>query len=62
MYPEEIVVPMKGELTENGFTELLTATEVDTQLNKKGNHFGNDQFCLWLFSRVCPAGTFNGGC
>jgi len=36
MYPEEIVVPMKEELTENGFTELLTATEVDTQLNKKG--------------------------
>src|SRR5215510_14644237 len=36
MYPEEIVVPMKEELTENGFTELLTASEVDTQLNKKG--------------------------
>ncbi len=36
MYPEEIVVPMKEELTENGFTELLTAGEVDTQLNKKG--------------------------
>ncbi|HEV8504104.1 MAG TPA: BrxA/BrxB family bacilliredoxin [Chitinophagaceae bacterium] len=36
MYPEEIVVPMKEELTENGFTELLTASQVDAQLNKKG--------------------------
>jgi putative YphP/YqiW family bacilliredoxin len=36
MYPQEIVVPMKEELTENGFTELLTAGDVDTQLNKKG--------------------------
>ena len=36
MYPEEIVVPMKEELIENGFSELLTASEVDTQLNKRG--------------------------
>lgn len=36
MYPEEIVVPMKEELTEHGFSELLTATEVDEQLAKKG--------------------------
>ena len=36
MYPEEIVIPMKEELTENGFSELLKATEVDDQLEKKG--------------------------
>jgi putative YphP/YqiW family bacilliredoxin len=36
MYPEEIVVPMKEELTEHGFTELLTASEVDSQLSKEG--------------------------
>jgi putative YphP/YqiW family bacilliredoxin len=36
MYPEEIVIPMKEELTENGFSELLTAGEVDEQLSKKG--------------------------
>ena len=36
MYPEEIVVPMKEELTEHGFTELLTAREVDSQLSKEG--------------------------
>jgi len=36
MYPEEIVLPMKEELTDNGFSELLSATEVDQQLSKKG--------------------------
>ena len=36
MYPEEIVVPMKEELTDHGFTELLTASEVDSQLSKEG--------------------------
>ena len=36
MYPEEIVIPMKEELTEHGFSELLTAKEVDDQLAQKG--------------------------
>ena len=36
MYPEEIVIPMKEELTENGFTELLSSTEVESQLSKEG--------------------------
>ena len=36
MYPLEIVSPMKEELTDNGFTELLSATDVDTQLSKQG--------------------------
>lgn len=36
MYPEEIVIPMKEELTENGFTELLTAADVDAQLAREG--------------------------
>lgn len=36
MYPEEIVIPMKEELTEQGFSELLTASEVEDQLSKKG--------------------------
>lgn len=36
MYPQEIVIPMKEELTENGFTELLSATEVDVQLKQAG--------------------------
>lgn len=36
MYPEEIVTPMKEELTEHGFSELLTPQEVDQQLAKSG--------------------------
>jgi len=36
MYPSEIVIPMKEELTENGFDELLTSQAVDNQLSQKG--------------------------
>jgi putative YphP/YqiW family bacilliredoxin len=36
MYPEEIVLPMKEELTDNGFTELLTSQDVEEQLKKQG--------------------------
>ena len=36
MYPQEIVLPMKEELTENGFSELLTSDAVEAQLQKQG--------------------------
>lgn len=36
MYPVEIVQPMKEELTDNGFKELVTKDEVESQLNEKG--------------------------
>lgn len=36
MYPSEIVVPMKEELTENGFDELLTNDEVEQTLTQEG--------------------------
>ena len=36
MYPEEIVIPMKEELTENGFEELLTPAEVDNMVAQSG--------------------------
>jgi putative YphP/YqiW family bacilliredoxin len=36
MYPAEIVIPMKEELTDNGFTELLTPQDVDNQLAAEG--------------------------
>jgi putative YphP/YqiW family bacilliredoxin len=32
MYPEQIVTPMRAELTQNGFTELRSAAEVDSTL------------------------------
>src|SRR5687767_14329851 len=36
MYPAELVVPMKEELTDNGFKELLTRDDVENQLKEKG--------------------------
>jgi putative YphP/YqiW family bacilliredoxin len=56
MYPEEIVTPMKEELTENGFSELLTSGEVDTQLAKEGT-------TLVMINSVCgcSAGTARPG-
>ncbi len=56
MYPEEIVIPMKEELTENGFTELLSSTEVENQLAKEGT-------TLVMINSVCgcSAGTARPG-
>ena len=36
MYPEEIVKPMKEELTSIGFNELLTRDDVNIALEKAG--------------------------
>ena len=36
MYPAQIVIPMKEELTENGFDELLTPESVDDTLKQEG--------------------------
>ena len=54
MYPEEIVIPMKEELTENGFSELLTAEAVENTLAEKGT-------TLVMINSVCgcSAGTAN---
>ena len=56
MYPVEIVQPMKEELTENGFTELLNRNEVDEQLKKEGT-------TLVMINSVCgcSAGTARPG-
>ena len=36
MYPAEIVLPMKAELTDHGFDELVSAREVDDTLKQCG--------------------------
>ncbi|HEU4472512.1 MAG TPA: BrxA/BrxB family bacilliredoxin [Flavisolibacter sp.] len=36
MYPAEIVQPMKEELTDHGFSELLNKQDVESQLSQKG--------------------------
>lgn len=56
MYPEEIVIPMKGELTENGFEDLVTPEQVEEELKKKGT-------TLFVINSVCgcSAGTARPG-
>jgi putative YphP/YqiW family bacilliredoxin len=36
MYPAEIVEPMKAELTDHGFEELVSPEDVDNQMKKQG--------------------------
>jgi putative YphP/YqiW family bacilliredoxin len=56
MYPEQIVQPMKEELTENGFNELLSSEAVEEQLKKGGT-------TLVMINSVCgcSAGTARPG-
>jgi len=56
MYPAEIVTPMKEELTENGFSELLTPEQVETSIATSGT-------TLVVINSVCgcSAGTARPG-
>ena len=56
MYPAEIVLPMKAELTESGFEEMTNAAEVDAALTKTGT-------TLVVINSVCgcAAGTCRPG-
>ena len=56
MYPAEIVIPMKEELTENGFSELLTPADVEGAISAQGT-------TLVMINSVCgcSAGTARPG-
>lgn len=56
MYPAEIVIPMKEELTDNGFKELLSSSDVENLLAQKGTS-------LVMINSVCgcSAGTARPG-
>jgi putative YphP/YqiW family bacilliredoxin len=56
MYPAEIVSPMKAEMTNGGFEELLNAQEVDNALKQEGTS-------LLFINSVCgcSAGTARPG-
>ena len=56
MYPAEIVLPMKEELTENGFAEMLTASDVESKITDRGT-------TLVVINSVCgcSAGTARPG-
>ena len=53
MYPEELVAPMKEELTSVGFEELKTPEQVDEILNKK------DDTVLMMVNSVCGCAAAN---
>ena len=46
MYPEELVMPMKAELTDKGFQDLTTAEAVDNAIKKEGT-------TLLMINSVC---------
>ena len=52
MYPPEIVAPMKGELTEVGFSEVVSAPEVDNLLKEEGTS-------LVVINSVCGCAAGN---
>lgn len=56
MYPEQLVIPMKHELTDNGFSEMTSAEEVEKTLAEKGT-------TLVVINSVCgcSAGTARPG-
>lgn len=56
MYPADLVIPMKEELTDNGFAEMTSAEQVETTLNEKGT-------ALVVINSVCgcSAGTARPG-
>ncbi len=56
MYPAEIVIPMKGELTENGFVDVVTPEQVEKEINQEGT-------TLMVINSVCgcAAGTARPG-
>lgn len=56
MYPAEIVMPMKGQLTEQGFEDLKTPAEVDAVMQQEGT-------TLLVINSVCgcSAGTARPG-
>lgn len=56
MYPAEIVMPMKSELTEQGFEDLKTPEQVDAAIKQSGT-------TLLMINSVCgcSAGTARPG-
>ena len=56
MYPAQIVIPMKAELTDNGFSDLITNEAVDNAVNEEGT-------ALVFINSVCgcSAGTARPG-
>lgn len=53
MYPEELVIPMKEDLTSVGFSQLTTAEQVDNTINN------NSESLLLVVNSVCGCAAGN---
>lgn len=51
-YPEQIAAPLRKELTDNGFTEMLTAEDVDKALN-----VNDGKVKMVILNSVCGCGA-----
>ena len=52
MYPEELVLPMRKQLTDHGFTELKSVSDVDEMIANKGT-------TLVVVNSVCGCAAAN---
>ena len=52
MYPEELVLPMRKQLTDHGFSELKTVHEVDKMISNEGT-------TLVVVNSVCGCAAAN---
>ncbi len=54
MYPEELVAPMRTDLTEAGFQEFTTPEEVESHLK---DHKGTSLLVInsWMCGWCCPS-------
>ena len=52
MYPEELVHPMKKQLTDQGFSELMTSNDVDNMISNEGT-------TLVVVNSVCGCAAAN---
>ena len=52
MYPEELVLPMRKQLTDQGFTELKSVSDVDEMIANKGT-------TLVVVNSVCGCAAAN---
>ena len=55
MYPPELVAPMKAELADAGFSELITVDDVNDALDKPGTTLVVINRSLWMFCRIYEA-------
>jgi putative YphP/YqiW family bacilliredoxin len=54
MYPEEIVLPLKADLTSAGFADVRTAEEVDQIINS-----GKEETVMLVVNSVCGCAARN---